>query len=60
MLTPSKHISHMGEVISADKLIRHYRMMSHRQPNSAAFWRQRVRVVIAECREQWVEQRIAA
>lgn len=43
-------IRHMGEWIEADRLIRHYRFMSHFNARSAAFWRQRVRVVIEEVR----------
>lgn len=48
-----------GEYISADKLIRHYRAMAHRQPNSARFWRGLCSQVVALAREQREVRRAA-
>jgi hypothetical protein len=48
-----------GDIIPADKLIRHYRAMAHRQPNSARFWRGLCRQVVAACREQSEMRRAA-
>lgn len=45
-------VRHAGAVISLDRIIRHYRLLSHREPYRAAFWRQQVRNVITEYREQ--------
>lgn len=42
----------MGENIPLPVLIKHYRLQARNNPNSAAFWRTRLRTVIAEYREQ--------
>ncbi len=54
------NIRFMGESIPLAKLVQHYRMMARIQPQSAPFWRTRLRVVIATAREQMHGERLAA
>lgn len=56
-------VNHMGETLPLGKLIAHYRMQARNNPRSADFWRQLMRTVIAQYREQqaeMAEQRKAA
>lgn len=51
----------MASDCDLDRMVHHYRAMSHREPDSAAFWRMRVRAVIGAWRKQSAApERIAA
>ncbi|NIJ24799.1 hypothetical protein [Sphingomonas japonica] len=45
-------VRHMGQDISLARMIQHYRFMVRANPARASFWRQMVRTIIADYRDQ--------